>query len=145
MANLTAMKNRHQSEVCNSQLNNEDFLSDSLSDVLPFDVELSSNQSVPETPPVPPCMTQSIPLAVLNSGAKLPSLSLPPPVRSTLLTIDQNAPFVQFRYSSHSPTDDHQRKVELIGSFGGNIITTAMPCIDILFTDKDWLTARLLG
>ena len=43
MANLTALKNRHQGDVPNNQLNDEDILMDSLSDVLPFDAELSSN------------------------------------------------------------------------------------------------------
>ena len=67
MADLTALKNRHQGEVPNNQLNHEDILMDSLSDVLPFDVKLSSNQPVPQTPPEgpaqPPSMSQSIPLA----------------------------------------------------------------------------------
>jgi len=94
VADLTALKNKHQSEVGNNQLNNEDILSDLLSDVLPFDVELSSNQPVPETPPEPSSMTQSIPLAVVNSGVMLPPLSVPPSLRSPLSTIDQNAPLV---------------------------------------------------
>lgn len=75
VADLTALKNRHQGNVPNNQLNDEDILMDSLSDVLPFDAELSSNQPVPETPPEGPAqapsMTQSVPLAVVNSGAML--------------------------------------------------------------------------
>ena len=82
MADLTALKNRHQGEVPNNQLNHEDILMDSLSDVLPFDVKLSSNQPVPQTPPEgpaqPPSMSQSIPLAVVNSGAMLQPPSLQP-------------------------------------------------------------------
>ena len=78
VANLTSLKNRHLSEVRTHQLNDEDILSDSLSDVLLFNVGLSSNQPVPETPPEPPGMTQGIPLAVVNSGAMLPPLPLPP-------------------------------------------------------------------
>lgn len=54
VADLSSLKNRHQSEVRTNQLHEEDILSDSLSGVLPFDVELSSNQPVPETPPEPP-------------------------------------------------------------------------------------------
>jgi len=106
VADLTALKNKHQSEVGNNQLNDEDILSDSLSDVLPFNAELSSNQPVPETPPAPSSMTQSVPLAVVNSGDMLPPLSLPPSLRSPLSTIHQNAPLVQRRCSSHGPTDD---------------------------------------
>ena len=149
VADLTALKNRHQGNVPNNQLNDEDILMDSLSDVLPFDAELSSNQPVPETPPEGPAqapsMTQSVPLAVVNSGAMLQPPSLQPSLRSPLSTIDQNAPFVQRRYSSHRPTDDHRQKVELIVSFGSNIITTAMACVDILFTDKELANGNTSG
>ena len=143
VADLTALK--HQSVVGDNQLNNEDILSDSLSDVLPFDAELSSNQPVPETPPDPSSMTQSVPLAVANSGAVLPPLSLPPSLRSPLSTIDQNAPLVQRRYSSHGPTDDQRRKVESMVSLGGNIITTAMACVDVLFTDEELANGNTSG
>ena len=145
MADLTSLKNRHQSEVRTHQLNDKDILSDSLSDVLPFDAGLSSNQPVPETPPEPPSMTQSVPLAVVNSGAMLPPLPLPPSLRSPLSTIDQNAPLVQRRYSSQGPTDDQRRKVESIVSFGGNIITTAMACVDVLFTDEELANGNTSG
>ena len=144
VADLTSLKNRHLSEVRTHQLNDEDILSDSLSDVLPFDAGLSSNQPVPETPPEPPSMTQSVPLAVVNSGAMLPPLPLPP-IRSPLSTIDQNAPLVQRRYSSQGPTDDQRRKVESIVSFGGNIITTAMACVDVLFTDEELANGNTSG
>ena len=122
---------------------------DSLSDVLPFDAELSSNQPVPETPPEgptqAPSMTQSVPLAVVNSGAMLQPPSLQPSLRSPLSTIDQNAPFVQRRYSSHDTTDDHRQKVESIVSFGSNIITTAMACVDVLFTDEELANGNTSG
>ena len=82
VADLTALKNRHQGEVPNNQLNHKDILMDLLSDVLPFDVKLSRNQPVPETPPEgptqPPSMSQSVPLAVVNSGAMLQAPSLQP-------------------------------------------------------------------
>lgn len=145
VADLTALKNKHQSEVGNNQFNDEDILSDSLSDVLPFDAELSSNQPVPETPPEPSSMTQSVPLPVVNSGAMLPPLSLPPSLRSPLSTIDQNAPLVQRRCSSHGPTDDQRRKVESMVSLGGNIITTAMACVDVLFTDEELANGNTSG
>ena len=94
VADLTALKNRHQGNVPNNQSNDEDILMDSLSDVLPFDAELSSNQPVPETPPEGPAqapsMTQSVPLAVVNSGAMLQPPSLQPSLRSPLSTIDEN-------------------------------------------------------
>ena len=141
VADLTSVENRHQSEVHNDQLNDQDILSDSPSDVLPFDAELSRNQPVPETPPEQP----SIPLAVVNSGAMLPLLPHPPSLRSPLSTIDQNAPLVQHRYSSQGPTDDQGRKVQLIVSFGGNIITTAMACVDVLFTDEELANGNASG
>ena len=53
IADLSSLKNSHQSEVRNNLLHNKDILSDSLSDVLPFNAELSNNQPVPETPPEP--------------------------------------------------------------------------------------------
>ena len=142
VADLTALKNKHQSEVGNNQLNDEDILSDSLNDVLPFDAELSSNQPVPETPPEPSSTTQSVPLELVNSRAPL---SLPLSLRSPLSTIDQNAPLVQRRYSSHGPTDDQRRKVESMVSLGGNIITTAMACVDVLFTDEELVNGNTSG
>ena len=142
MADLTALKNKHQSEVVNNQLNDADILSDSLSDVLPFNAELSSDQPVPETPPAPLSMTQSVPLAVANSGAMLPPLSLPPSLRSPLSTINQNVPLVQ---RSHGPTDDQRQKVESLVSLGGNIITTAMACVDVLFTDEELANGNTSG
>lgn len=90
-------------------------------------------------------MTQSVPLAVVNSGAMLQPPSLQPSLRSPLSTIDQNAPFVQRRYSSHGPTDDHQRKIESIVSFGSNIITTAMAYVDVLFTDEELANSNTSG
>jgi len=142
VADLTALKNKHQSEVGNNQLNDADILSDSLSDVLPFNAELSSNPPVPETPPAPSSMTQSVPLAVVNSGAMLPLLSLPPSLRSPLSTINQNVPLVQ---RSHGPTDDQRQKVESMVSLGGNIITTAMACVDVLFTDEELANSNTSG
>lgn len=127
VADLTALKNKHQSKVGNNQFNDEDILSDSLSDVLPFDAELSSNQPVPEMPPEPSSMTQSVPLPVVNSGAMLPPLSLPPSLRSPLSTIDQNAPLVQCRCSSHGPTDDQRRKVESMVSLGVTLLQPLWP------------------
>ena len=59
--------------------------------------------------------------------------------------MDQNAPFVQRRYSSHSPIDDHRWKVESIVSFGSNIITTAMAYVDVLFTDKELANGNTSG
>ena len=146
VADLTALNNSH-GEVPNTRLpvDDEDILSDSLSDVLPFDAELSTNQPVPETPPEPPSMTQSVALAGVNSGAMLPPLALPPPLRSPLSTIDLNVPLVQRRNSSDGPTDDHRRKVESIVSLGNNLITTAMACVDILFTDEELANGNTSG
>ena len=52
---------------------------------------------------------------------------------------------MQRRYSSHGPTDDNRRKVESIVSFGGNIITTAMTCVDVLFTDEELANGNTSG
>ena len=95
--------------------------------------------------PEPACMTQSVPLAVVNSGAMLPLLPLPPPLRLPLSTIEKNAPLVQSRYSSQGPTNDHRRKVESIVSFGGNIITITMACVDVLFTDGELASGNTSG
>ena len=145
VADLTSLKNRHQREVHTNQVHDEDILSDSLSDILPFNAELSSNQLVPKRHQSHQAMTQSVPLPVANSGPMLPPLPLPPSLRSPLVTIDQNAPLVQRRYSSHGPTDDHRRKVESIVSFGGNIITTAMACVDVLFSDEELANGNTSG
>ena len=71
-----------------------------------------------------------------KSSAKSGRVGITASLRSPPSTIDQNAPIVQCRHSSHSLTDDNRRKVESIVSFGGNIITTTMTCIDVLYTDE---------
>ena len=55
---------------------------------------------------------------------------------------------MQRRYSSHGPTDNNRQKVESIVSlnkFGGNIITTAMTCVDVLFTDEELANGNTSG
>ena len=84
-------------------------------------------------------------MAVVTSAAMLQLPSLQPSLRSPLSTIDQTAPFVQRTYSSHGPTDDYRRKVESIVSFGSNIITTSMACIDVLFTDEELANGNTSG
>ena len=105
VADLTALRN-NQSERHNRHFSDEEILSmsDSLSDVVPFDpdAEVSSNQPAPETPPEgpqslnPQGITQSVPLAATNTTAMAPPPPRPPSLqlRSPLSTIDPNVQIV---------------------------------------------------
>ena len=156
VADLTAPRN-NQSKRHNRHFSDEEILSmsDSLSDVVPFDpdAEVSSNQPVPETPPEgpqslnPPGITQSVPLAAANTKAMAPPPPHPPSLQlqSPLSPIDPNVQIVHRTNRSYGPTDDHRHNVESIVSFGSNMITTAMACVDVLLTDDELANGNTSG
>ena len=111
------------------------------------------SQPVPEMPPEgpqslnPPGITQSVPLAATNTTAMAPPPPRPPSLqlRSPLSTIVPNVQIVHRTNRSYGPTDDHRRNVESIVSFGSNMITTAMACMDVLFTDDELANSNTSG
>ena len=160
---LTALKTRAESRVLNRTLfGEEDALSDSLNDILPFEeIENSSKMPTRES--------QSQSKSVLNPMVAIPDFPvpptfrppllpfLPPPMdcqnkapqnlqtRSPLSTVDQNVRVAQRAYDTYGPTDEQKRKTEALVSMGSSLIATAMACVDVLFTDEELASSNTSG
>jgi len=157
VADLTALKARDERKETSTPLLREGILSDSLSDIVPFDC--ADLPAVLDTPPPPepanpPCFVQdpvlqNIPVSVSQSQAlplRTPLISqnndAPSfPMRSPLSNVNQN---VHVAYCN-GPTDEQRRKVEAIVSMGSQVITTAMVCVDALFTDGELANGNTSG
>ena len=147
VADLTSLKARDERKRTSTPLIGEGILSDSLSDVVPFDS--ADIRAVLETPPPlepvnRPCFVQdpvlqNIPVSASQSQAQPPRATVTSqltdapsfPMRSPLSNVNQN---VQVTYCS-GPTDEQRRKVEALVFMGSQVITTAMACVNALFTD----------
>lgn len=150
VADLTALRAVDERKDPSPPLFSEDTLSESLSDILPFE----SMDTVAETPSPPVCTVQdsvllNIPVSTSQNRAFTPR---PPPIsqnngaqsfplRSPLSTVDQN---LQASHRS-GPTDEQRRKVEALVFMGSQIITTAMACADVLFTDEELANGNTSG
>ena len=157
VADFTALKARDDRKHTSTPLLGEGILSDSLSDVVPFDS--SDIRAVLETPPPPEpvnpaCFVQdpvlqNISVSASQSQAQQPRATLssqnndvPPfPMRSPLSNVNQN---VQVTHCS-GPTDEQRRKVEAMVFMGSQVITTAMACVDALFTDEELANGNTSG
>lgn len=65
--------------------------------------------------------------------------------RSPLSTVDQNVRATQRAYDNYGPTDEQRRKTEALVSIGSSLITTAMACVDVLFTDEELASSNTSG
>ena len=156
VADLAAVKAKDGRKDPSPPLFNEDAFSDSLSDVLPFD---STDMVISETPPPPrpvnpACIVQdpvlqNIPVNTSQNQAFSPRPPLNSqsngvqsfPMRSPLSTVDQN-----LQVTHHcGPTDQQRRKVEALVSMGSQVITTAMACVDALFSDEELANSNTSG
>ena len=125
-------------------LSEDTSLSVPLSNVLPFDSpDMIATETTPPPGPVdPPSIVQYPVLQHVPVGSSQ-TLALPPraplssqnngAVRSPLSTVNQN---IQTTHRC-GPTDKQLRKVEAIVLMGAQIITTAMACVDVLFTEAE--------
>ena len=157
VADLTALKARDDRKHTSTLLLGEGILSDSLSDVVPFDntdIQAALETPPPPEPVNPACFVQdpvlhNIPVSASQSQAQQPRAILssqnndaPPfPMRSPLSNVNQN---MQVTYCS-GPTDEQRRKVEAMVFMGSQVITTAMACVDALFTDKELANGNTSG
>ena len=157
VADLTSLKARDKRKRTSTPLIGEGILSDSLSDVVRFDS--ADIRAVLETPPPlepvnPPCFVQdpvlqNIPVSASQSQAQPPRATVTSqltdapsfPMRSPLSNVNQN---VQVTYCS-GPTDEQRRKVEALVFMGSQVITTAMTCVDALFTDEELANGNTSG
>ena len=166
VAELTALKTRAENTDLNRTLfGEEDALSDSLNDILPFEeVENCSKMPSRELPAQsksvlnPMANMAAIPDFPLSPTIRPPLLPSPPPpmdrqnkapqilqMRSPLSTVDQNIRAPQRAYDNYGPTDEQRRKTEALVSMGSNLITTAMACVDVLFTDEELASSNTSG
>jgi len=151
---LTALKALDERKDPSPPLFSEDTFSDSLSDVLPLE---SMEVVVSETPTPPrtvnqPCIVQDPVLQTVSTSQNRP---FPPglpfnsqnngaqsfPMRSPLSSIDHNLPATH----RFGPTDEQQRKVEVMVFMGTQVVTTAMACVHVLFTDDELANGNTSG
>ena len=64
-------------------------------------------------------------------------------LRSPLSTIDVNQGQVGYRING--PTDEQWRKVEALVFMGSELITSAMACVDVLFTEGELANGNTSG
>ena len=105
---------------------------------------------VEETPPQAPPGAITSPVIVPEPQVPQPvsaPLSLRnyprPQMQSPLSTIDRNSQ-VFFTSPSLGPSDQQKQKVEAIVVLGKEMISSAMACVDALFSDEELLTATRL-
>lgn len=153
VADLTALKAREEiKEPTLPSLSEDTSLSVPLSDVLPFaspDMIVTETTS-PPGPMDPPSIVQ-YPVLQHVPGSSSQNLAVPPrvslssqnngAVRLPLSTVDQN---IQATHR-FGPTDEQRRKVEAIVFMGTQIITTAMACVDVLFTEAELANGNTSG
>lgn len=104
---------------------------------------------VVETPPKAPPAAITSPIIVpephvhqpLCATLSLPSYT-PPQMRSPLSTIDRNSQ-IFCSIPSLGPSDQQKQKVEAIVIVGKEMVSSAMACIDILFSDEELIATRL--
>ena len=65
------------------------------------------------------------------------------PSRPPLQPVDQNV--TQLLSSSHSPTDEQRTKVTAIVATGTDMSTTALACVDVLFTEDEMARCNTSG
>ena len=122
-------------------------LSDS---VLTF-INQDNDDIVEETPPQAPAAAITSPIVVPEPQVHQPlpaTLSLPtyplPQMRSPLSTIDRNSQ-IFCSIPSLGPSDQQKQKVEAIVVVGKEMVSSAMACIDILFSDEELANSNTSG
>lgn len=105
---------------------------------------------VEETPPQAPPAAITSPVIVPEPQVPQPVSALlslhnypRPQMQSPLSTIDRNSQ-VFFTSPSLGPSDQQKQKVEAIVVLGKEMISSAMACVDALFSDEELLTATRL-
>ena len=106
----------------------------------------TSNHPVNQRILVPePSVNHAVHAPVQNSFMSLLSSRSPyPQLRSPLSTIDSNAQVV-FSSANRGPTDEQKRKVEAIVFIGTQMVTTAMACVNVLFSEEELVSGNTSG
>ncbi|KAK2550665.1 hypothetical protein P5673_028528 [Acropora cervicornis] len=106
---------------------------------------------VEETPPqAPPAAITSAIIVPepqvpqpLSAPSSLPTYP-PPQMRSPLSTIDSNSP-IFCSIPSLGPSDQQRQKVEAVVVLGKEMVSSAMACIDVLFSDEELANSNTSG
>lgn len=106
---------------------------------------------VEETPPqAPPAAITSAIIVPepqvpqpLSAPSSLPNYP-PPQMRSPLSTIDSNSP-IFCSIPSLGPSDQQRQKVEAVVVLGKEMVSSAMACIDVLFSDEELANSNTSG
>lgn len=80
-----------------------------------------------------------------NDDEELSPVYLPPVTpqpRLPLAMVDRNIPQL---LSNYGPTDEQRRKVGAIVDLGDDLSTTALACVDVLFTDDEMAKGNMSG
>ena len=153
VADLTALKAREEiKEPTLPSLSEDTSLSVALSDILPFQSpDMIVTETTPPPGPVDPPSIVQYPVLQHVPASSSQNQALPPRaplssqnngvVRSPLSTVDQNI------QASHrcGPTDEQRQKVEAIVFMGTQVITTAMACVEVLFTEAELANGNTSG
>ena len=139
VAELTALKPKPQENVNEGSHGSllSELLSDSLSDITTICPNSSENCSTASADPLPGLQSPSAimtPPVLLREPACSNSSSVTFPSRAPLTLIQQNS---QLNSTSHGPTDNQRRKVSSVVFMGSEMSTTALGCIDALFSEAE--------
>ena len=140
VAELTALKAQRPEEArpCPGPM-----LSELLSDLPGMYQDSDENSGISATENLLPGLSDfpaSSPVTRPPSGSSSPANL---PSRPPLTTIQQNIPPVNYR--SYGPTDEQRRKVEAITFMGSQMSTTALACVDVLFSEAELVNGNTGG
>ena len=140
VAELTALKSQKQREpkTIDRPLLAELLSDDTLSDIAEFCPDSSENCSITAAESPLPGLQHPSFVERPNPHTHQALLANSPPVisssRAPLAVIQQNR---QMHSPLHGPTDEQRRQVEAILFMGKEMSTTALACVDVLFTDSE--------
>ena len=139
VAELTALKSKPQENVNEGSHGSllSELLSGSFSDITTICPDSSENCSTASADPLPGLQSPSAvitPPVLLREPACSNSSPVTFPSRAPLTLIQQNS---QLNSTSHDPTDNQRRKVSSIVFMGSEMSTTALACIDALFSEAE--------
>ena len=157
VAELTALKNQLRVSGQTSDPLLTELFSDNLDDLTeiypdsPTDIQLSvaaanSNLALSQASAAnsSSSITSVPPPAAASIITRTSSFSRPPPSisRVPLASIPQNQ---QLQNPQPGATEDQQKKVEAIVALGSQMSTTAMACVDVLFSERELANGNTAG
>lgn len=139
VAELTALRSQKHRETTtiHQPLLTELLSDDTLCDLGEFCPDSSENSSIADAETPLPGLQQPSVVERPDAFRYQPLSNSSPatyPSRAPLTVIPQNG---QVNSPTHGPTDDQRRQVEAIVFMGKEMSTTALACVDVLFTESE--------